>query len=58
MAAAPAASRPRPSMNEDGVMISQEQYAKLPRFYQAAALKPRADVVVRVGVICASYIDG
>ena len=26
--------------------ISQEQCAKLPRFYQAAALKPRPDVVV------------
>jgi hypothetical protein len=28
-------------------MISlQQQHAKLPRFYQAAALKPRPDVVV------------
>lgn len=32
--------------SSSGVTISQEQCAKLPRFYQAAALKPRPDVVV------------
>lgn len=42
-------ARPTPphSSSENSVTISPEQYAKLPRFYQAAALKPRPDVVVR-----------